>query len=119
MGTARYLLLTSFKIDGSPVATPVWAALDNGKLYVSSLPDAGKVKRIRRNPEVTVQQCTIRGKARGEIVRGTAVLLDEAATAKARQLIRHRYGFQGWIATLSSRLRRGDNANIGIEISAS
>lgn len=116
VGTARYILLTSFKKDGSPISTPVWAALDNGKLYVSSEPNAGKVKRIRRNSDVTLQPCNVRGKTHGEIVKGTAVLLDEAASVNARNVVRRRYGIQGWIAYLASWLQRGKNGNIGIEI---
>lgn len=118
VGTARYVLLTSFKKDGSPVSTPVWAALNNGNLYVSSEPNAGKVKRIRRNPDVTLQPCNVRGKTHGKIVKGTAVVLDEAASVEARDVIRRRYGIQGWIAYLSSRLRSGKNGIIGIEITA-
>ncbi|MFX0574514.1 PPOX class F420-dependent oxidoreductase [Nocardia nepalensis] len=118
VGTARYVLLTSFKKDGSPVASPVWAALDSGKLYVAADANSWKVKRIRRNPAVTLQPCSLRGKAHGEIVTGTAVVLDNAGSDKARRLIRRRYGIQGWIAALSSWLRRGRSDTIGIEITA-
>ena len=46
----RYLNLESFKRDGTPVQTPVWFAEEHGVLYVYTLANAGKVKRIRRNP---------------------------------------------------------------------
>ncbi|WP_040778135.1 PPOX class F420-dependent oxidoreductase [Nocardia pneumoniae] len=118
VGAARYVLLTSFKKDGSPVASPVWAALGDGKLYVASNADSWKIKRIRRNPAVTLQPCSLRGKAHGEIVNATAVVLDQASSDAARRLIRRRYGIQGWIATLGSWLRRGRSDTIGIEITA-
>ncbi|WP_157110655.1 hypothetical protein [Nocardia anaemiae] len=51
-------------------------------------------------------------------MKGTAVLLDEAASVNARNAIRRRYGIHDWIAYLASRLQRGKNANIGIEITA-
>src|SRR5262245_13493315 len=44
----RYLNLESYKRDGTPVQTPVWFAEEQGVLYVYTLANAGKVKRIRR-----------------------------------------------------------------------
>ncbi|WP_159840734.1 hypothetical protein [Nocardia sp. CY41] len=66
----------------------------------------------------TLQPCSLRGKAHGEIVNATAVVLDEAGSNTARQLIRRRYGTHGWIAVLSNALRRGRSDTIGIEITA-
>jgi PPOX class probable F420-dependent enzyme len=43
----KYLNLESVKRDGTPVQTPVWFAEDHGVLYVYTLANAGKVKRIR------------------------------------------------------------------------
>lgn len=48
----RYVSLTTFRRSGEAVATPVWFALYNGRLYVTTPPDSGKMKRIRNNPEV-------------------------------------------------------------------
>lgn len=61
-GTAKYVQLTTFRKDGTPVATPLWAALDGDKLVMWTVTDSWKVKRIRRNPEVLVQACDARGK---------------------------------------------------------
>jgi Pyridoxamine 5'-phosphate oxidase len=57
----KYLNLESFKRDGTPVQTPVWFAEDHGLLYVYTLANAGKVKRIRRNPRIRIAPCTMRG----------------------------------------------------------
>ena len=56
----RYLNLESFKRDGTPVQTPVWFAEEQGVLYVYTLANAGKVKRIRRNPRIRIAPCTMR-----------------------------------------------------------
>ena len=48
----RYLNLESVKRDGTPVQTPVWFAEEQGVLYVYTLANAGKVKRIRRHPRI-------------------------------------------------------------------
>src|SRR5262245_14444785 len=59
--TQRYLTLESVKRDGTPVQTPVWFAEEQGVLYVYTLANAGKVKRIRRNPRIRLAPCTVRG----------------------------------------------------------
>lgn len=118
VGTANYVLLTSFRKNGTPVGTPVWATLDDGKLYVWTVTDSWKVKRIRRNPSVTLQPCSMTGKPRGAIVAGTAEILDATGTARVRGLIKQRYSIQGWLGVTGSLLRRGKSGTIGIEITA-
>jgi hypothetical protein len=43
----KYLNLESVKRDGTPVQIPVWFAEEQGVLYVYTLANAGKVKRVR------------------------------------------------------------------------
>ncbi|MCX4092829.1 PPOX class F420-dependent oxidoreductase [Nocardia sp. alder85J] len=118
-GTAKYVLLTTFRKDGTPVGTPIWAALDDGKLYVWTVADSWKVKRIRRNPAVTVQACNASGKPQGdEVVEATAHILDEAGGDRTRTLIKKRYSLPGWLVVTASTLRRGRNGTVGIEITA-
>ncbi|WP_067709341.1 PPOX class F420-dependent oxidoreductase [Nocardia yamanashiensis] len=117
VGTANYVNLVTFKKDGTPVGTPLWAALDDGKMYIWTVTDSWKVKRIRRNPQVTLQPCDVRGKTHGEIVKGTAVVLDAAGSDRARALIRKRYGIMGILAIGGSLIRRGKSGTIGIEVS--
>ncbi|MFJ4653436.1 PPOX class F420-dependent oxidoreductase [Nocardia sp. NPDC088792] len=116
VGTAKYVSLTTFKKDGTPVSTPVWAALDNGKLYVWTETNTWKVKRIRRNPQVTLQPCDFRGKTHGEIVKGSALVLGDAGSENTRQLIKRKYGIIGQVIVLGSTLRRGRTGTIGVEI---
>jgi len=61
----KYLSLESFRADGSAVATPVWFVLDEDRLFCRSDAESFKVKRIRRNPPVTVAPCGLRGKVKG------------------------------------------------------
>jgi PPOX class probable F420-dependent enzyme len=91
--STRHVSLTTFKKDGTPVATPVWLAVDGGELFIVSDADAWKVKRIRRNGRVTVTACDVRGRiAPGAVTaEGTARVLDDAGTRKARNLIARRY----------------------------
>jgi PPOX class probable F420-dependent enzyme len=61
----KYVLLTTFKRDGTPVATPVWWVPMEGErfgFYTSST--SGKIKRLDHTERVTVQPCNARGKVR-------------------------------------------------------
>jgi Pyridoxamine 5'-phosphate oxidase len=50
----KYLSLTSFRRDGTGVATPVWFVEADGRLLVETDAGSCKVRRIRRNPQVTL-----------------------------------------------------------------
>ena len=67
--------LTSFRKDGSEVATTVWFALHDGRLLMRTDSTSFKVKRMRRNPSVTVAPCNARGQVKGEPIPGRAVEL--------------------------------------------
>jgi PPOX class probable F420-dependent enzyme len=58
-------LLTTFRRNGTPVPTPVWAALADGRLYLRSERVSGKLKRLRNDARVLVAPCTVRGKPLG------------------------------------------------------
>lgn len=68
----RFISITTFKRDGTPVAVRVWCAGENGTLLVFSEADSWKVKRIRRNTHVRVAPCSVRGKPRGSAVDAEA-----------------------------------------------
>lgn len=115
---AKYVSLTTFKKDGTPVATPLWAAADGSTLVMWTVADSWKVKRLRRNPKVVVQACDFRGKLSGEPVSATAAVLDAAGAEEVRSLIIRKYGILGWITVKGSGLRRGKDATVGLAIQA-
>lgn len=118
-GTAKYVQLTTFRKDGTPVAAPLWAALDGDRLLMWTVTDSWKVKRLRKNPAVIVQACDLRGKETyGEPVHGTATILDQAGSDHARKVITKKYGILGWITVKGSVLRRGNTGSIGLSITA-
>jgi PPOX class probable F420-dependent enzyme len=67
--TQKYLNLESCKRDGTPVQTPVWFAEEHGVLYVYTLANARKVKRIRRHPRIRITPCTMRGTVTGHLTK--------------------------------------------------
>ncbi|MBD0021529.1 PPOX class F420-dependent oxidoreductase [Gordonia sp. (in: high G+C Gram-positive bacteria)] len=118
VATAKYVALTTFRKDGTPVVTPLWAALDGDRLVMWTVTDSWKVKRIRRNPEVIVQACDARGKElTGEPVPARAEILDAVGTERVRGLIAAKYGIVGRISMFGSTLRRGKSGTIALTIS--
>lgn len=118
LGRGDYLLLTTFRKDGTPVPTPVWVAPGDTDdvIYAWSAKETGKVKRIRRSGDVEVGPCDFRGNPKGESVRARARLLDDDASDDVRARIVKKYGFMGWLTMTGSKLRRGRTGTIGIEI---
>lgn len=111
----KYLNLESYKKTGVPVLTPLWFAEENGLIYIYSVADAGKVKRIRNNPRVRIAPCDMRGKLQGDWVEGRARILDEAEAQHGNSLLDQKYGLMKKAGNLLSRLRRRKRAFIAIQ----
>ncbi|WP_020123894.1 PPOX class F420-dependent oxidoreductase [Streptomyces canus] len=116
LGTGKYLLITSYRRNGTPVATPVWVVRDGDALGVWTAVDSWKVKRIRARADVLVGPCDLRGNSTGDQVPATAEICDDATTARYRQLIARKYGIIGRLSLLGSRLRRGEAGTLGIRV---
>jgi uncharacterized protein len=87
----KYLSLTSFKLDGTGVATPVWFVIDDGRLLVKTGRDSFKVRRIRRNPAVLIAPCSASGRLRGEPVSAQAQILSPAEPDHVGRLMARKY----------------------------
>lgn len=73
----KYVLLTTFRTSGEPVAMPVWIApLPEGAAGFTTELNTGKVRRIRETPRVTLQPCSATGKVKSgsAIVEATAAV---------------------------------------------
>jgi PPOX class probable F420-dependent enzyme len=90
--TQQYLNLETYRTDGQPVRTPVWFVEDAGALYVHTVKNAGKVKRIRRTARVRIAPCDMRGVITGEWIAGEAHVLDEARVTRVNELLDQKYG---------------------------
>jgi PPOX class probable F420-dependent enzyme len=118
VATANYVLLTTYRKDGTPVATPVWAAARDNKLYVWTEANSWKVKRLGRNTAVTMQKCDVRGGTQpdAQVVAGTARLLNADETEQVRSLLRRKYWLTAPILIFFSNTFRGKDGTVGIEI---
>lgn len=116
LGAGTYLLVTTYKRDGSTVPTPVWVVRDGDALGVWTAANSWKVRRIRNRADVLVAPCDVRGGRQGEDIPGTAEILDAAGTDRYRALLAAKYGLLGRLTLLGSRLRRGREGTVGIRI---
>jgi len=65
LGSAKTVLLTTFKRDGTAVGTPVSIALDGERAYFRTWDKAWKAKRIANNPQVEVAPAPFGASRRG------------------------------------------------------
>jgi uncharacterized protein len=94
----KYILLTTFRKDATPVSTPTWiVALGDGTYGFWTSSGSGKAKRLRHTSAVKVQPCDARGrvKAGSESLDGTArvVAAPDAEYETIKAKIVEKYGF--------------------------
>jgi uncharacterized protein len=118
LAESKYLLVTTFRKDGTAVPTPVWAGRDGDALVFWSAKSAGKVKRLRRNSSVDLAECDFGGRPTGAVVKGTAELLDSEGADRVRKLLARKYGLIGQLTFLGSRLRRGRDGTVRFAVSS-
>jgi len=90
ISATTYTLLTTFRRDGTPVATPVHVVTekdDRDVAYFRTWNTTGKAKRLRHTPAVLVAPSTFRGRALGPGMRAEASLLDGEASRHAARLL--------------------------------
>lgn len=106
----KYLSLTTYRRDGSPVSTPVWFVEDDGRLFVITGADSYKAKRLRRNPAALVAPCTARGIPKGDAIPAQVEFLAPEEHARVDRLMAEKYRVDRLlilpIYRLVSKLRR-------------
>jgi hypothetical protein len=115
LARAHYVSLTTFRKDGTGVATPVWHAVDGGELFVWSETGAWKVKRVRNNGRAVVTACNVRGKIApgAATAEGTARVLDQSENDRVRALLARKYWMvrvTEWFTAIVPRFKRKGTA---------
>ncbi|WP_329041680.1 PPOX class F420-dependent oxidoreductase [Streptomyces sp. NBC_00178] len=116
---SEYVSLTTYRKNGTPVATPVWAAADDGVLYVWTRSDSWKVKRLRNDSRVLVTVCDVRGRIEegAPSAEGTARLLDGEGTRTVRGLLARKYTWKFWLVDWPAMVARlGKRPHTGIAV---
>ena len=95
MSDEKYLLLTTFRRDGTPVATPVWVVpLEGGKFGFATSSKSGKAKRLAHTSRVTVQASDVRGRVKpgSPVHEATAQLTTGAEYPIIKRELKAKYG---------------------------
>jgi uncharacterized protein len=95
----KYISLETFKKNGESVKTPVWFAADpasdlsgeGARLYMYTIGNTGKVKRIRNNPRVKIAPCTYKGELLGEWSDAKAEIITGDIASQAMKLLNKKY----------------------------
>ena len=102
---ARYISFTTYRLNGAEVATPVWFAAADGRLYVFAAEQSGKVKRLRHSLRARVALSDARGRVRGGWrVASARILTEPRSIERAQAALQAKYGWQMRVSNLLSRL---------------
>jgi PPOX class probable F420-dependent enzyme len=113
----KYISLETFKKSGEGVKTPVWFAADpasdlsgeGARLYMYTIGNTGKVKRIRNNPHVKIAPCTLKGEVLGDWTEANAEIVTGETASQAMKLLNKKYfplkQLLGFFALFSRRER--------------
>jgi PPOX class probable F420-dependent enzyme len=87
----RFVRLTTYRRDGTPVPTPMWFVADGDGVWLWTRLESGKVRRLRNNADVTVAPCDSKGEVTGSARSGTAKLAGPTEPS-AERLFDEKYG---------------------------
>lgn len=101
----KYIALTTFRRDGTPVRSPVWiAALDSpGSVGFWTSSGSGKAKRLAHTPRVTLQASDARGRSAQDapVVEAAAELVSSGPIFnEVQRKIVAKYGFMTKVTKL-------------------
>lgn len=89
----KYGLLVTFRRNGDAVPSPVWMAIDDqGRAYVQTGVNSGKVKRLRNDADVLIAASTVRGRPTGPMFRGSGRILPREEWAHAEATLAGAFG---------------------------
>ena len=117
----RYVAVATYRRSGREVRTPVWLAETDGKCYLFSAANAGKVKRIRANGRARLAACDFRGNVRGQWTEARGrVMAKSESLDRIYAALQKKYGWRLTIVNFFARLsgRYEKRAMIELDLSA-
>lgn len=106
-GDRHTVALTTYRRDGRPVTTPVSLVHVGDRAFIRTWATAGKMKRLRNDPRLTVAPSTFRGQPTGPAVPARARPIEgEDALLAARALAKQHPILHGVLVPLAHRMRR-------------
>jgi len=118
LGRSRFALLTTYRANGAPVSTPMWFARRDGRLFMVTANNAGKLRRLRANPQALVAPCRSQGRPLGPSVAVTVTLLAPDASSEAAAALARRYFMPSWLIERFLRRRGGGAPPVYLALTA-
>ena len=113
----KYLNLETFRKSGINVRTLVWFVQDGNTIFVRTLENSGKVKRIRNSGQVNIAVCKMDGRLIGEWVHATAnEVVDQETDKKVDRLLDKKYGLMKKMFSLTSGAKGKKNTILEIRV---
>jgi len=108
----KYLNLETFRKNGQSMKTPVWFTQAGQTIYVLTMANSGKVKRIRNNGWVNIAPCKMDGKLTGTWVQAQARhVTDTEISTTVDRLLDKKYGL---LKKIFQNRRSNENAQNAI-----
>jgi uncharacterized protein len=102
----QYLNIETYRKTGVGVKTPVWFVRNGDKLFVRTIADSGKVKRIRNNSNVNIAACKSDGALLSEWVPANArIVSDPEIHQQVDRLLDQKYGLMKKMFALASAIQ--------------
>lgn len=112
-----YLNLETFRKNGGGVKTPVWFVQDGDTLFVRTIANSGKVKRIRHHQQVHIAPCKADGTLLGEWLEASAQEVNNPEIGRSvDRLLGKKYGLMNFLLSLASSLQGRKNTIIEIKV---
>ena len=112
----EFVVLTTYRRDGTPVPTTVWFAEVGDVLYITTRRSLGKVKRISADPRVQVAPSDRVGNVHGAWLEARARLLepDEAPVASDALVAKYGQQYIGMVAQMDARMPPGSRVFLAV-----
>jgi hypothetical protein len=113
----QYINIETFRKNGEGVRTPVWFVREGEVVYVYTVADSGKVKRVRREPHVNIAPCKMDGTPVGEWFPALAhELPDEETSHRVDKLMDKKYGLMKKLFGLTGGMKKQKHTVLEIRL---
>lgn len=114
----QFINLETFRKSGLGVKTPVWFVQDGDSLFVRTIADSGKVKRIRNNGRVMLAPCKADGTPLGEWLPATArEITDQPTGQNVDRLLDQKYGMMKKMFSLAATIQKRKYTVLEVKVS--
>lgn len=112
----KYLNIETFRKNGIGVKTPVWFVQDGNKIFIQTIAESGKVKRIRNNEKVNIAPCKMDGTLIGEWQPAIGKEVKETdISKKVNRMLNQKYGLMKALFGLTATLKKTQNTIIEVK----